>query len=180
MKISKTSLDGLYLLEPEPIEDERGAFARSYCAQEFAKAGLNTDWKQENISSNRLQGTVRGLHFQRQPHPEIKLVQCIAGRIFDVAVDIRPDSATRGQWHGCELSAQTMMALYIPAGFAHGFMTLSDNAVVQYHMSDYYYPELVAGIRHDDPAINIQWPGAITSISDRDAQLPLLQELTDI
>lgn len=180
MNICRTSLDGLFLIETEAITDSRGSFARTICADEFEKAGLNTAWKQENISSNRMKGTLRGMHFQKQPRPETKMVQCIQGAIFDVAVDIRPESSTRGKWLGFELSQENMLTLYIPPGFAHGFMTMTDHAVVQYHISCSYFPELSGGIRHDDTDIGIEWPGPATVISERDRSLPFLKDLTEI
>jgi dTDP-4-dehydrorhamnose 3,5-epimerase len=180
MNIYQTALDGLFLIEPDKKIDARGSFARTFCVDEFRKAGLNIEWNQENISTNKLAGTLRGMHFQRQPHPELKMVQCTQGKIFDVAVDIRPESPTRGKWLGFELSQTNMNALYIPAGFAHGFMAMTDNAIVQYHISTRYYPELSAGIRHDDTDIGIIWPGTVTMISERDKHLPYLRDLSEI
>ncbi|HZL14013.1 MAG TPA: dTDP-4-dehydrorhamnose 3,5-epimerase [Verrucomicrobiae bacterium] len=177
MKFSRTSLAELWLIELEPREDERGFFARTFCEKEFAEHGLNTRWPQCNLTLTKKRSAIRGMHFQAEPKPEIKLVRCVAGKIFDVVVDVRRDSPTFGKWEGFELSAENHRQLYVPAGFAHGFQCLSENSEVFYQMSEFYFPELARGVRWNDPAIGIRWPLPDASLSERDRQLPLLAEL---
>lgn len=176
MKFTRTELDGVWIVDLEARSDERGFFARTYCAEEFAAHGLHTAWPQCNLSRNTHRGTLRGLHYQAEPHPEIKLVRCTAGAIFDVVVDIRPDSPTFGRWLGLELTAATGRALYIPAGFAHGFQALTDNADVSYLMGAPYLPQLARGLRWNDPALAIDWPLPPQAISPADQSHPLLTE----
>lgn len=173
MRFLPTKLSGAYVIEPEPRADERGLFARTYCRDEFAALGLNTAWVQCNASFNRLTGTLRGLHWQAEPHAEVKLVRCTRGAAYDVIVDMRPGSPTYRQWVGVELTADNRWAVYVPAGFAHGFQTLTDGAELFYQMSEFYYPGLASGARWDDPALGIGWPpcGART-ISERDLTYP--------
>ncbi|MFN9174560.1 MAG: dTDP-4-dehydrorhamnose 3,5-epimerase [Synechocystis sp.] len=158
MKILETDLKGAYLIETEPIFDDRGFFARSWCQREFLEQGLNPNLVQCNISFNLKKGTLRGMHYQSQPHEEVKLVRCTRGSIYDVIVDIRPDSSTFKSCFAVELRSEKYNMLYIPEGFAHGFLTLEDNTEVFYQMSDFYYPELAKGIRWDDPLFAIKWP----------------------
>lgn len=158
MRFCETELPGAYIIEIEPLEDERGFFARSFCAEEFAKHGLNTNFVQCNISFNKKKGTLRGMHYQVAPHEEVKLVSCTAGAIYDVIIDMRINSLTQGQWQSFELTARNGHLLYIPAGFAHGFQTLEDDSTVFYQMGDFYHPECARGIRWDDPAFAIEWP----------------------
>ncbi len=172
MIFTPARLSGLCLVEMERHEDERGWFARSWCAQEFAEHGLNADLAQVSVSFNRLKGTLRGLHYQRPPHAEAKLVRCLGGAIWDVALDIRPASPTRGQWQAFELSAENGRALYVPEGFAHGFQTLAPASEVLYLISAFHAPEAAAGLRYDDPAFAIPWPLPVSSISPRDAAWP--------
>ena len=167
-------LPGAWLIEPEFNFDERGAFARTWCRREFEERELNPNLAQCNISINRLRGTVRGMHFQRRPHSETKLVRCTRGAIFDVIVDLRQDSPTFRRWISCELSAENHRLLYIPEGFAHGFQSLSDDSEVFYQMSREYQPESSTGVRWDDPMMAIQWPLPITCISERDCTWPSL------
>ena len=167
-----TELAGAWLIEPELVSDERGAFARTWCAKEFEERGLNPRLVQCNLSINHRQGTVRGMHFQREPHAETKLVRCTRGAIFDVIVDLRPESPTYRRWTGSELSHDNLRMLYIPAGFAHGFQSLTNNSDVFYHMSHEYHAPSAEGIRSNDPAISIQWPLPIACISVRDAAWP--------
>jgi dTDP-4-dehydrorhamnose 3,5-epimerase len=169
---SPTKLAGAIIVEIEPHPDERGFFARSFCEREFAERGLCARYPQCNISYNRQRGTLRGMHFNRAPHEEAKLVRCQAGSIYDVIVDLRPGSGTLGQWLGVELSAQNRRMLYIPPGLAHGFLTLCDEVEVFYHMSNFYVPDAGVGLRYDDPAIGIQWPEAPRVISERDRTYP--------
>ena len=148
--------------------DERGFFARSWCEKEFGDHGLTTKVVQSNISQNRRRGTLRGIHYQASPFEETKVVRCIAGAIYDVAVDLRKDSPTFKQWYGAELSAENRKSLYIPKGCGHGFLTLADETEVLYLMSDLYNPEAARGVRWDDPAFQIDWPGEVQVISERD------------
>lgn len=171
-----TSLPEVLVVEPEPRRDERGFLARSYCEREFEARGLNTRWVQHNHTLTRMQGTVRGMHYQEMPFPEVKLVRCLAGRVLDVVVDVRPGSVSYGKWTACELSAQSMQALYIPAGFAHGFQCLTDDCELFYLMSEFYHPELARGIRWDDPTVGINWPLPVHGLSERDEQLPMLRD----
>lgn len=171
MLLVETSLKDAYLIEPEPHNDERGFFARTWCQQEFAQWGLNPNLVQCNISFNKKQGTLRGLHYQIEPHAEVKLIRCTMGRIYDVIVDIRPDSSTFKQWFGVELSADNRTLLYVPEGFAHGFQTLTDNTEVFYQMSTFYEPASARGIRWDSPLFNIEWLLEPTVMSEKDKQL---------
>jgi dTDP-4-dehydrorhamnose 3,5-epimerase len=157
MKFTPTQMDGVWLIEPEPRRDERGYFARTYCEEEFTQHDLNTRWVQQNQTMTKNEGSVRGMHWQADPKPEAKLVRCVAGRVLDVLVDVRPDSASFGQWQAIELSAQNMHALYIPHGFAHGFQCLEDSCELFYLMSEFYYGDLARGLRCDDPQVGIVW-----------------------
>lgn len=172
MKFHETPLPGAYLIELERFSDERGYFARTFCEEEFAKHGLHTHWPQCNLSFNTHAGTLRGMHYQEAPHEEVKLVRCVRGAIFDAIVDVRKGSPTYLEWYGAELSAENGAALYIPKGFAHGFITLQDNSEVYYHMGSVYVPNAARGIRWDDPRIGIEWPGSVTTIATRDAEYP--------
>jgi dTDP-4-dehydrorhamnose 3,5-epimerase len=164
-----TKLEGAFVLEPERHEDERGFFARTWSREELAEHGLVPELSQCSISRNTHAGTLRGMHFQSEPHAEVKLVRCTAGAIFDVIVDLRPGSATHAEWVGVELTAETGTALYIPKGLAHGFQTLVDGAEVFYMISDPYVPEAASGVRWDDPAFGIDWPDADSRvINERD------------
>lgn len=172
MIFTPARLSGLCLVEMERHEDARGWFARSWCAREFAEHGLTAELAQVSVSFNRLKGTLRGLHYQRPPHAEAKLVRCLTGAIWDVALDLRPASPTLGQWQAFELSAENRRALYVPEGFAHGFQTLAPSSEVLYLISSFHAPEAAAGLRYDDPAFGIPWPLPVTSISPRDAAWP--------
>lgn len=171
MKFSETALAGAYLIEANLIRDERGFFARSFCQKEFQAHGLNVNISQCNISFNRLKGTLRGMHYQ-WPKPEAKLVRCTRGAIYDVIIDLRKESLTYQKYFGIELNAENRLMLYVPEGFAHGFLTLSDDAEIFYQMSEFYIPENSQGVRWNDPAFNIVWPSEIKSISDKDSDLP--------
>jgi len=177
VKFSPARLAGVWLIDIEPREDRRGFLARTYCESEFSAYGLNTRWPQCNLTLTTKRGMVRGLHFQMEPRAEIKLVRCIAGAICDVVVDLRRDSPTFCQWEGFDLSAANRRSLYIPAGFAHGLQCLSDDCEVFYLMGDSYVPELAGGVRWNDPAIGVQWPVSEASVSERDANLPMLSEI---
>jgi dTDP-4-dehydrorhamnose 3,5-epimerase len=168
-----TRLQGAYLVELEAFEDKRGSFARTWCRDEFAEQGLVTDLAQCSISRNPRAGTLRGLHFQKEPHEEVKLVRCTKGVLFDVIVDLRSGSPTETKWLGVELDAERGTALYVPRGFAHGFQTLVDDTDVLYMMSDPYVPEASSGVRWDDPAFAIVWPRADElTIGERDLSWP--------
>jgi dTDP-4-dehydrorhamnose 3,5-epimerase len=177
MKFSRTSLAGLWLIDLELREDERGFLARTFCEKEFAALGLHPHWPQCNLTLTKKRGAIRGLHFQAEPKPEIKLIRCAAGKIFDVLVDVGRDSPTFGQWEGFELSAENHRQLYVPGGFAHGFQCLTDNCEVFYQMSEFYFPELARGLRWDDPQVGIRWPLPQAILSERDQKLPLLAAL---
>ena len=167
-----TRLRDAWLIDIEPREDERGFFARTWCRQELAARGLDTEIAQESLSFNRHRGTIRGLHFQLPPHEEIKIVRCTRGAIFDVIVDLRPCSPSYLCWQGFELSAENRRAIYVPKGFAHGFQTLTDNAEIAYQISAFYSPVAAGGYRHDDTAFAIAWPLPVTVISERDLGWP--------
>jgi dTDP-4-dehydrorhamnose 3,5-epimerase len=176
MKFIAAPLDGSYVVKPEPFRDERGWFARTYCANEFQQIGHASQWVQMNHSYTAKKGTVRGMHYQLPPFKEIKLVRCIRGKVFDVIIDVRSGSSTFLHWFGAELSDVNMDMLYIPAGFAHGFQTLTDDCELIYHHSAFYTPGAEAGIKYDDPKVNIRWPLPVSSASDRDKNHPLLNE----
>lgn len=168
MKFSETTLPGSYIIELEPHEDERGFFSRTFCKKKFKELGLNMDVKQCNISHNSNKATMRGLHYQAEPHMGTRLVSCIRGAIYDVIVDLRPGSNTYTQWFAAELTADNHKMLYIPEGLAHGFQTLMDDTEVFYQMSEFYYPELARGVRWNDPAFGIDWPLAEPLLSGKD------------
>jgi dTDP-4-dehydrorhamnose 3,5-epimerase len=173
MRFLPTPLPGAWVIELEQIDDERGSFARSFDAEEFAARGLNPAVAQCNVSLNTRRDTLRGMHYQAEPHGESKLVRCVRGAIFDVAVDLRPDSPTRCRWHGVELNAEDRLAFYIPAGLAHGFQTLTDDTEVLYQMGHAYVPDAARGVRFDDPAFAIEWPAAEKLVvSERDRTYP--------
>ncbi len=177
MKFLATNLAGLFQIELELREDERGFLARTYCDNEFAEHGLNTRWPQNNLSQTRVAGMLRGMHFQADPFPETKLIRCAAGAIFDVLVDVRPASPTFGQWQGFELTSSNHTMLYVPGGFAHGYQTLVDNCEVFYLMSEFYKPDLARGIHYDDPDVGIVWPFPNPELSPKDLALPSLKSL---
>ena len=177
MRFAELPLAGAFVIAPERHRDARGWFARTFCRDEFAAHGLDGDFVQCSVSFNARRGTLRGMHFQRPPHAETKLVRCTRGAVFDVAVDIRRNSPTFGRWFAVELTADNRRAFYIPAGFAHGFQTLADDSELFYQMSTFYEPNSARGIRWDDDDIAIAWPLAATMLSDRDRNFPLLREL---
>ncbi len=172
MIFTETKLNGAFIINIEPIADERGLFARSWCRKEFEAHGLNPELAQCNISFNKKKGTLRGMHYQKPPHEEAKLVRCTKGAIFDVVIDLRPDSPTYKQWVGEELTAQNHRMFYVPRMFAHGFVTLTDSTEVFYQMSTPYVPESATGVAWDDPAFNIHWPEQPKIISQRDQSYP--------
>jgi dTDP-4-dehydrorhamnose 3,5-epimerase len=172
MIFTSTRLEDVLLIDVEPREDERGFFARTWCRQEFAARGLDTEIAQESVSYNRLRGTVRGLHFQQPPHEENKIVKCTRGTIFDVIVDVRPCSSSYLRWQRFELTAENRRAVYIPKGLAHGFQTLVEHCEIAYQISAFYAPESAAGYRYDDAAFRIAWPLPVTMISERNLGWP--------
>lgn len=172
MIFTETALKGAFVLDPEPVPDERGMFARVWCVKEFELQGLSSRWIQSSISLNRRKGTLRGMHYQVAPNEEVKLVRCTAGAIYDVIVDLRPTSPTYGQHVGLMLTADNHRSLYIPKQFAHGFLTLQDNSEVSYHMSEFYAPSSARGIRWDDPQLRIEWPEPIVIVSEKDQVWP--------
>ena len=173
MRFTETPLSGAHVIDLEPIEDERGMFARSWCFEEFGLHGLDPRVAACNVSWNRAAATLRGMHYQVAPDEEAKLVRCTAGAIFDVIVDIRPDSRTFQDWFGIELTARNRSAVYVPPGFAHGFQTLEDDSEVLYLMSTPYVADATRGVRWDDPAFAIDWPPATRRvISERDRGYP--------
>jgi dTDP-4-dehydrorhamnose 3,5-epimerase len=172
VRFTETPLSGAFVIELDLLTDERGHFARTFDAAEFADHGLDPAVVQCNTSLNARRGTLRGMHYQAHPDGEAKLVRCTRGSIFDVAVDLRPDSETYCRWFGAELSADSGRMLYIPVGMAHGFQTLTDDAEVHYQMSHRYVPEQARGVRFDDPAFGIEWPVPDPIVSERDAGYP--------
>jgi dTDP-4-dehydrorhamnose 3,5-epimerase len=175
MEILPTALPGVMIIKAEANKDERGLFARTYDVAQFAAGGLPTEWPQCNTSWNARKGTLRGMHFQSAPRPDPKFVRCTRGRVFDVAVDLRPSSPTFRRWTGAELSEANRDALTIPAGCAHGFLTLEDNCEVFYMMGEVYVPELASGVRWNDPAFAIEWPIEPITMSEKDASWPDFQ-----
>jgi len=180
MIFTETSLRDAYLVELEQREDERGFFARSFCQREFSELGLDPCVVQCNISFNRHSGTLRGMHYQIPPHTEAKLVRCTRGAIYDVIIDLRPSSPTYQKWTGVELTAENRSALYIPAGFAHGFQTLADDSEIFYQMSEFFAPEAARGIRWNDPTFGITWPLPVRVISKKDSAIPNFDPSTSI
>ena len=175
MRFIQTPLAGVILIEQERHSDERGFFARTWCAEEFARHGLDTSIAQCSVSFNPHRGTLRGLHYQAPPSAEVKVVRCTRGAIFDVVADLRPDSPTFGQWVGYELSAENGRAVYVPRGFGHGFITLMDATEVSYQISVPFAPDAARGIRWDDPFLDVAWPLPVRVISARDAHYPNAQ-----
>lgn len=176
MKFNRTNLNDVWLIELEPRGDARGYFARTMCRDEFSKHDLISDFQQQNTSFSAQRGTLRGLHYQRRPHAEAKLVRCLKGAIVDVIVDVRQDSSTYLQHQLFELTDSNHQQLYVPPGFAHSFLTLTDNAEVSYLVTASYHPESEDGLRYCDEALGISWPTTVTVLSEKDANWPLIQE----
>ena len=172
MRFTETKLRGAFVIEPERLVDERGFFARTWCCDEFRAQGLESALVQCSISFNKKQGTLRGMHYQVAPHAEAKVVRCTMGAIYDVIVDLRPESPTFRQWIAEELTAENHRMFYIPEGMAHGFQTLNDNTEVHYQISERYYPDCARTVRWDDPALRIAWPLAPTVMSAKDRNCP--------
>lgn len=177
MNVRNTSLHGVHLVGLDSFRDARGLFVRAFCDRDFASAGLHARWMQTNVSCTVQRGMLRGLHFQRPPSDEIKLIQCLTGTVYDVIVDLRPDSPSYARWEAFVLSANSTVAVYAPAGCAHGFQCLTDDCRLLYHMSTEYVPALSAGVRWDDPDLAITWPLEKPILSERDAAMPTLAEL---
>jgi dTDP-4-dehydrorhamnose 3,5-epimerase len=174
MKFIETSLASAYIIDLEPLRDERGLFARTFCQKEFAKIGFDKQIVQINHSITRQKGAIRGMHYQRPPASEKKIIRCVQGTVFDVMVDLRAGSPTFLQWHGVELSKDNMRMVYIPDGFAHGFQTLAENSELIYLHSAFYSPEYEHGLRFDDPALTIDWPLPAGVISTKDQSYSLI------
>jgi dTDP-4-dehydrorhamnose 3,5-epimerase len=172
MRFHPTIFPGVWRVQLELVRDNRGYFARTFCVDEFAACELETNYPQHSISFSAHKGTVRGMHYQREPHSEVKVVRCVKGAIWDVIIDIRPDSPTYRRWQEFELSSGNRHQLYIPAGFAHGFQTLSDDVEVNYLISVPYAPQSACGIRYDDLTFGISWPLPVTEISEKDRHWP--------
>ena len=176
MKFIKTAFKGLFVIEPELYEDNRGNFYRVFCQNELKQVGYNNAIVQINQSFNKKKGTIRGMHFQYPPMAEIKIVRCIAGSIFDVAIDLRTKSTTYLQWYSEILSAENKKMICIPEGFAHGFQTLKDNTEIVYFLTEFYNPDLEGAVRYDDPKFKISWPLEPRIISERDKNHPFINE----
>jgi dTDP-4-dehydrorhamnose 3,5-epimerase len=177
MIFTETELPGAYTIDIDPREDERGFFARAWCAEEFAQYDLVTRVAQSNVSYNARRGTLRGMHYQVPPHAEVKIVRCTRGAIYDVIVDLRPESSTHRRWIGVELSADNRRMLYVPEGFAHGFQTLEDDTEAFYQVSEFYAPGAERGLRWNDPALGIEWPLPDDPIvSEKDRTWPDFEE----
>lgn len=172
MRFIPTALSGAYIIEPEPIADSRGFFARSFCRKEFERYGLKGCFVQCNISWNKEKGILRGMHYQTPPHAEVKVVRCTRGKVYDVIVDIRPDSPTYRKWIGVELAADNYRMLYVPENFAHGYQTLDSDTEVFYLVSEFYTPASERGVRWDDPAFGIEWPLPDPVMSSKDKSYP--------
>lgn len=172
MRFSPTQLCGAWLIEPAPVRDHRGFFARTFCAQEYMERGLTTRFVQHSTSYSAAKGTLRGMHFQRAPHAEVKVVSCLSGAIWDVIIDLRPESPTYRRWQGFELTADNHRQLYVPEGFAHGFQTLCHESQVGYLISEFYAPTAASGVRYDDPAFAIEWPLPAAAVSEKDRSWP--------
>lgn len=179
MIFTETKLKGVFVIDLEPRSDNRGFFARSFCATEFQAHGLKSIVAQCNLSFNHKKGTLRGMHYQCAPAAETKLVRCVRGAIYDVVIDLRPESTSYKSYFGVELTAENRRALYIPEGFAHGFQTLVDETEVAYQMGDFYTPGCDRGLRYDDPTFKILWALPVTEISERDLSLPFFETAFD-
>lgn len=170
-------LSGAFRIDLEKRGDDRGFFARAFCEKEFSAKGLNGRWAQMNISLTALAGTIRGMHFQRSPAAEIKVVRCLKGAIFDVMIDLRPNSPSYGSWYGEELTDKNRSAFYIPQGFAHGYQTLAPDCELFYMHSEFYAPEREGGLRYDDPTVGVSWPMPVSNLSPRDGGFPFLDKI---
>lgn len=172
MNFYETTLLGAYIIEPERRVDHRGFFGRIWCKNELKQRGLQHELVQSNVGFSYRKGTMRGLHFQKAPHAEVKIVRCTRGAIFDVIVDLRPESASYKRWFGAQLDEENRKMIYVPEGFAQGYITLAENTEMYYHTSEYYDPSSAFGIRYNDPEFGIVWPAEITVISEQDTEWP--------
>jgi len=177
MNILTTSLEGVRVIEASPRGDERGYLVRTYCERAFVEAGLNINWVQHSLTHTAVAGSLRGMHLQSPPHSEIKLIRCVAGRVWDCLVDLRKGSPTHGCWEAFELGAENERALYVPEGIAHGFYTLTPDVRMYYQMSAEYAADHATGVRWNDPGLAIAWPGIPTVVSEKDSALPLFADL---
>ena len=176
MKITPLSIGGAFRIEMEEIKDERGSFARQFCRRELQNAGIDFEIRQCNLSRNYQAGVLRGLHYQKSPYPEIKLVSCFSGAIFDVIADIRPESPTYLKWESTTLTGGNNTMVYVPSGVVHGFQTLQDNSSVYYQLGEFFMPDFYSGVRWNDPLLNIKWPDcAHRIINERDSNYELIQ-----
>ena len=174
MIFNPSTLSGAYTIDVQPFQDNRGFFTRTFCEKEFAEYNLIQHFVQANHSGTHGKGVIRGMHFQHSPHCEVKLVKCVQGAIFDAIVDVRKNSPTFLQWFGAELSAENKRMMYVPAGFAHGFQSLSDYSEITYMVSAFYNKESEGGIKYDDPRVNIEWPLTVSLVSEKDMCIPLI------
>lgn len=175
MQFQECQVNDAWIIDPAPHNDERGRFMRAWCNHEFAEHSINFQPLQGNMAFSIKRGTLRGLHYQVVPSPEAKLVRCTRGTVFDLVVDLRPESSTYLRWHGTELSADNGRMLFVPEGCAHGCLSLEDNSEIYYLTSAYYAPDCARGARFDDPALGIQWPVEITTVSEQDQSWPLIE-----
>jgi dTDP-4-dehydrorhamnose 3,5-epimerase len=175
MRFTPTGIVGAHVIDPTPHQDDRGRFMRAWCSREFAEHGIDFLPVQSNMGFSRQKGTIRGMHFQKPPALEAKLVRCTRGSIFDVVLDLRTGSSSYGKWYGVELSAENGRMLYVPEHCAHGYQTLEDSTEMHYMTSEFYTPAAVFGVRSDDPAFAIQWPLPATGVSDQDRNWPLVK-----
>ena len=178
MNFVETGFKELYIIEIQPLHDDRGFFSRTFCKNEFKKINFSKEFVQINLSFNSAKGTLRGMHYQLPPHEEIKLIRCNAGKVFDVVVDMRKHSDTYLKWFSCELSRENNKMILIPSGFAHGFITLEDNTELIYHHTEFYNPSSERGLRYDDERFNIEWPIKISNISEKDRSYPKIKLTT--
>jgi len=174
MRFRETAVVGAIMIDPDPHQDNRGRFMRAWCAREFAEHGIDFVPVQANMGFSVQMGTIRGMHFQEAPAPEAKLVRCTRGAMFDIVLDLRPESPSYGKWYGVELSAENARMLYVPEHCAHGYQTLDDYTEMYYMTSEFYTPAAARGLRFDDPAFGIQWPLAPTAVSEQDRSWPLV------
>lgn len=172
MYFTETKLKDAFIVDLRKLEDERGFFARVFCQNEFKEHGMEPAVVQANLSYNKIKGTLRGLHFQKAPYEETKFVRCTRGALYDVIVDLRPDSETYLQWIGVELTGDNYQMLFVPGGFAHGFQTLEDDTEAFYMVSEFYTPGAEGGVRYNDPIFNIEWPLEVTTMSEKDQNWP--------
>jgi dTDP-4-dehydrorhamnose 3,5-epimerase len=180
MKFTPTEIADVFVVELEKREDDRGFFARGFCQREFEEHGMVSQVVQANISYNKYKGTLRGMHYQVSPYEETKFLRCTKGAVYDVIIDMRPESLSYMKWFGVELTDKNYKMLYVPRNFAHGFQTLEDETEVMYLVSEFYAPQSERGVRFDDPAFNIQWPLEVAQISEKDAAWPNYQDANPV